>query len=314
MASIKRCALCDKGTDNYLTFVGHSVVGINCATKNGMAKDGEFTEIAKKYADWHTVGQLEKMLDEFGEFDPKQAKIENKNIENQNSRKEIPHLRNQHQQFDNEQPRKHHSFFYYVGVVVVVIFCINFVIGFIHGCSNAMDDDSSGSSVTEKKMTAAERAKFNWKNKRISFSDGVFKIKRIAKIKAYTFGSDLVPGLLLVGTYTNKTNEAESVTDFLDNHTGVTNIGKKTESDMDPTGYRESSPEYRQLFRNADDKTRPHKTVKCAVHYMSDHGLGEDIPNKFRFQIINNETDDHILYTVNLQNLPIVTTNITLDK
>lgn len=196
--------------------------------------------------------------------------------------------------------------------VLCLIMFIGYIISFEASVVSNMSQSSSTNNISEsrkiKKLTPEERAEKNWKNHKIVASDGIFKIEKIAKIKAYTFGSDMVPGLLLVGKFTNKSSDAMSVTDFLDDHTYVTNVNKKTERDLDPTAYVESSPKYRQLFRNAHDKTRPGKTVSCAVHYMGSQAMGEDIPNNFRFEITN--SNDEVLYKVDLKNLPIVKTNI----
>lgn len=187
-----------------------------------------------------------------------------------------------------------------------------FVLMVIFTSSASLDSQSDDSEQSKThRLSPEQKAEKNWKNKTISFSDGTFKINRISKIKAYTFNSNMVSGLLLVGKFTNKSSKAVPATDFLSDHTKVTVIGKKTEDDLDPTAYRESSPEYQQLFRNADNKTRPHKTVNCAVHYMGDQAIGEDIPNNFRFQITN---DDDVLYSVHLSNLPVVKTNISMDN
>lgn len=307
------CFLCGNRfskSKNYYTFLVNNYVGPNCALKYGLTKNDN---LAREYGKSHTIGEFKKMLEDYGEFSSKQAKIELRQSTDEDIKRKPTYSGKQDNNFHElvQKSRKKHSIFYYIGIAVVALFCINFIIGLVRGCSNAMDNSSEISTNPSKSRTLSpkEKAKINWNHKQIIFSDGSFKIKKIAKIKAYTFGSDLVPGLLLVGIYTNKSDDAESVTDFLTDHTNVTNIGKKSESDMDPTAYRESSPEYRQLFRNADDKTRPHRTVKCAVHYMTDHEMGEDIPNNFKFQIT--KTDGDVLYTVNLKNLPIVRTNIS---
>lgn len=311
------CVLCGKSfskDENYYTFLVNNYVGPSCALKYGLVRNDK---LAREYGKSHTIGELKRMFKEYGEFSDKQAKIDLQQSMDEDIERKTTHLRRtQHENFDDspQHPKEKHSFFYYVGIVAVALFCLNFVIGFVRGCSNSMNDDSEPSSSSTSKprpLSPKEKAKINWNHKKIVFSDGTFKIKKIAKIKAYTFGSDLVPGLLLVGNYTNKTDEAESVTDFLTDHTNVSNIGKKSESDMDAMAYRESSPEYRQLFRNADDKTKPNKTVECAVHYITDHGMDEDIPNNFRFQIT--KTNGDVLYTVNLKNLPIVRTNISMS-
>lgn len=188
-----------------------------------------------------------------------------------------------------------------------------FIILMIAFTSSAEFDSSSNDSERPKihKLSPQEKAKRNWKTKTISFSEGTFKVNKISKIKAYTFNSNMVSGLLLVGKFTNKSSKAITATDFLSDHTNVTVIAKKTEKDLSPTAYRESSPKYQQLFRNADDKTRPHKTVNCAVHYMGNQAFGEDIPNNFRFQITS---DDNVLYSVHLSDLPVVKTNVSMDN
>lgn len=101
MADIKRCALCNESTDHYLTFVGHSVVGIKCSMLYGLAQNGKFTEIAKKYAHWHTVGQLKHMLEEFGEFNVKQAQMENNEAIDSDLGRKTVYLRTEHEQFIN---------------------------------------------------------------------------------------------------------------------------------------------------------------------------------------------------------------------
>lgn len=203
------------------------------------------------------------------------------------------------------------KWWFYVSAIAICFLTIIFTLsGFVQFSRNSYS--SSSNQTQTKTLTPAEKAKRNWNNKIINFNDGTFKITKIAKIKSYTYGSDMVPGLFLVGDFTNKSSEAVSVTDFLNDHTDVTSVGKNSENDMNAVAYRESSPKYKQLFRNADDKTRPNKTVKCAVQYITDKEMGEDIPNNFRFEITKSNGD--VIYKVNLKNLRVVKTNYTLDQ
>lgn len=65
----------------------------------GLAQNGRFTEIARKYAHWHTVGQLKHMLEEFGEFNVKQAQMENNEAIDADLGIKTVYFRTEHEQF-----------------------------------------------------------------------------------------------------------------------------------------------------------------------------------------------------------------------
>ena len=111
------CAICCNETDNYLKFKDGSVVCINCGKKYGLTDDnGNFSTTAKTYASNHSVSELKKMLDDYGEFSPKEVQLENS--------PSTAHSREQYRSKNSGNNEKH-SIFYYIGVAVVAIFCFN---------------------------------------------------------------------------------------------------------------------------------------------------------------------------------------------
>lgn len=142
------CTLCSNPTNDYLKFMDESIVCLNCGQKYGLASDGIFSDLARRYADKHDISQLKKMLDEYGEFNAREAVIQN----NETIHPIQVQTRSEHQTTSSNN-RDKHSFFYYVGVVVVIIFGFNFIGGFIRGCSNTTDDDNETENISSKKSS-----------------------------------------------------------------------------------------------------------------------------------------------------------------
>lgn len=153
------CAICSKNTDNYLKFKDGSAICIDCGKKYGLTDNNDqFSKVAKEYASKHTFSQLKRILENYGEFSPKEANLEdNPSI---SSTSPTP-SREQHHSND-----KKHSFFYYVGLVVVAIFCINFVTGFIKGVSGSSSDDETV-SVSHKKHKKPTKEQIEIKKARL---------------------------------------------------------------------------------------------------------------------------------------------------
>lgn len=141
------CAICGNGTDNYLRFKDNSVVCIDCGKKYGLTdENGDFSATAKTYVSNHTVSEFKKMLEDYGEFRPKEVQLE-KSPSPSHSREEY--------RSKNSGNNDKHSIFYYIGVVVVVIVCFNL----IRSCSNSASDDSSDSQPKTHKVSKKQSSK-----------------------------------------------------------------------------------------------------------------------------------------------------------
>ena len=180
------CAICCNETDNYLKFKDGSVVCINCGKKYGLTDDnGTFSTTAKTYASNHSVSELKKMLDDYGEFSPKEVQLENS--------PSTAHSREQYRSKNSGNNEKH-SIFYYIGVAVVAIFCFNFIVGFIRGCSNSASDDSSDSQpkthkVSKKQSSKKKLSKKQKEAKAKKQSEKEFKLKDSQKAMDNDLGS-----------------------------------------------------------------------------------------------------------------------------
>lgn len=158
---------------------------------------------------------------------------------------------------------------------------------------------SSSNYSSNSQPSQSEIIQKNWKHNKLDFKDGTFNISKKEILNVYEPSLDRKQGgILLVGTYKNRTKKSMKASDFIDNHIQAKAIGSKFEYDLYPTSWL-GYTKYSDLIDTGNKNLLPGRSTKCAILIAPDDE--KYIPNKIKIDIIKGNT---IYYTVKTK-LPV---------
>lgn len=193
----------------------------------------------------------------------------------------------------------HKRWYFWVILIPVILFALTVLLAIIASIM------ASPSSSSEPATRAGKVAKSNWKNNRLIFKDGSFTITE--KYRSERYEEDeagkrdyISGGVMLIGTFKNKSNKSINVTKFMDKHLKVRSLTENGEWLLEPISYSVAGSGSKQLMKQAEIEVQPHQSQKCGVNF--DGESGKNIPNDIYFKIYNNgkkvyETDPKKLET-----------------
>lgn len=156
---------------------------------------------------------------------------------------------------------------------------------------------SQSSTQKDTAPTESQIAEKNWtKYKTISFDTGTFKIKKIIKVRSYTFG--MIEQLVVTGTYTNKLDEPYKPSYFIGKHLNFYEVDSKTRTELTSGSAEDENSPYNDLVKNSSKEVLPDKSIECAYVYIPKDGFGSVLPKTLLMEI----TDSHyeVLYKKNM--------------
>lgn len=181
----------------------------------------------------------------------------------------------------------HKRWWFWVLIIVAVILIFPIIVEIIGASSS-----SSSSSPKPKLSKNAKIVKNNWKNKKIDFSDGTFKVYNMSRIKLYTENEDGFRkfrggGILYKGYFTNKTDKPLSVEKFWNRHVEVRAYDLNGYWSLEPVIYLIKNIDGRETFKRPVDDVivEPKQTIKVGIDNVGDEG--KTVPDEVKIKFSN---------------------------
>lgn len=182
--------------------------------------------------------------------------------------------------------------YFWVGLVVLVIFVfpilVNIAYEFMDGYTRAESETSDGSAKTEQVEQRENPYEKNWKKRLIKTKDGSFKIDKIFMATGTDEGKAWKE-LVMIGTYTNFSHEAEMACDYVSSRFDMETTYKDTNVDVEISA--RTLPGYDELYDNSSKKLLRGQSIKCLVGFGPLGNISEkDMGSKINVKIL----DDHL--------------------
>lgn len=154
-------------------------------------------------------------------------------------------------------------------ITSLILFCVVF------GIFALTDNDANSNNAPSPKINKVDKekniAKKNLKNHLVSFNKVSFKYSKIEKLTTYTYGTDPIDCIFLVGKFSNKSSKPIKPEDFFEDHLSIYSLLSKAQTELDPGSY-ESSAQYSSLLQTSGKQILPGKSVSCAIAYQPTSG------------------------------------------
>lgn len=181
----------------------------------------------------------------------------------------------------------HKRWYFWVLIAFIIIFVVPVVLSII----TAIFVGTSSSSTNKPLSKTAKVAKNNWKNNKLVFKDGTFTIDE--KYRSERYEEDeagkrdyIGGGVMIIGTFKNKTDKPVQVTSFMNKHLKVRSVTENGEWILEPNSYSVRGSGSKQQLRREKIAVEPNESVKCGVNFDGEYG--KNIPNDIYFKIRNN--------------------------
>ena len=183
--------------------------------------------------------------------------------------------------------------YFWLGLIIFLVFVFPIFIGiaseFMDGWNRAgsvISDDSTKTEQVEQKANPYEK---NWKKKLIKTKNGSFKIDKIFMATGNDEGKEWKE-LVMIGTYTNTSHEAEMACEYVSDRFDMTTTYKNTDVDIGISA--RALPGYDELYDNASKKLLRGQSIKCLVGFgplgnISQKSMG----SKIKIRILDDRLD-----------------------